>query len=62
MWTVFSCVGTTDGQILAFVERTGARRLDAVQAALSCGSGCGSCRAEVTRLIETAPAPTAPIA
>jgi assimilatory nitrate reductase catalytic subunit len=60
--TVCSCVGTTDRQILAYVERTGERRLDAVQAALSCGSGCGSCRAEVTRLIEAAPAATSRIA
>ena len=55
-------VGTTDRQILAHVERTGERRLDAVQAARSCGSGCGSCRAEVTRLIEATPSPTARIA
>ena len=60
--TVCSGVGTTDRQILAHVERTGERRLDAVQAARSCGSGCGSCRAEVTRLIEATPSPTARIA
>ena len=54
--TVCSCVGVTDRQILAFVARTGDRRLDAVQAALSCGTGCGSCRVEVARLLAEAPA------
>jgi NAD(P)H-nitrite reductase large subunit len=34
----------------------GERRLDAVQAALSCGTGCGSCRIEVARLVAEAPA------
>jgi assimilatory nitrate reductase catalytic subunit len=53
--TVCSCVGTTDLQIAAFVERTGDRRLDAVQAALSCGTGCGSCRIEVERLLAQRP-------
>jgi assimilatory nitrate reductase catalytic subunit len=52
--TVCSCVGTTDRQIVDFVARTGERRLDAVQAALSCGTGCGSCRIEVERTIAAA--------
>jgi assimilatory nitrate reductase catalytic subunit len=55
--TVCSCVGTTDRQIVEFVGRTGERRLDAVQAALSCGTGCGSCRIEVARLVADAPHP-----
>ncbi|RPH43479.1 MAG: nitrate reductase [Burkholderiales bacterium] len=54
--TVCSCVGVTDRQILEFVARTGDRRLDAVQSALSCGTGCGSCRVEVARLLAGAPA------
>jgi assimilatory nitrate reductase catalytic subunit len=54
--TVCSCVGVTDRQILGFVARTGERRLDAVQVALSCGTGCGSCRIEVARLVAEAPA------
>jgi bacterioferritin-associated ferredoxin len=45
-----SCVGTTELQIAAFVELTVERRLDAVQAALSCGTGRGACRIEVERL------------
>lgn len=48
--TVCHCVGTTDRQIAEFVARTGEARLDAVQSALSCGTGCGSCRIEVARL------------
>ena len=32
------------------------QRLDAVQAALSCGTGCGSCRIDVARLLVEAPA------
>jgi NAD(P)H-nitrite reductase large subunit len=36
--------------------RTGERRLDAVQVALSCGTGCASCRIEVARLVAEAPA------
>jgi bacterioferritin-associated ferredoxin len=55
--TVCSRVGTTDRQTVEFVGRTGERRLDAVQAALSCGTGCGSCRIEVARLVAQAPYP-----
>lgn len=54
--SVCSCVGVTDRRILGFIARTGERRLDAVQAALSCGTGCGSCRMEVARLVAEAPA------
>ena len=57
--TVCSCVGVTDRQIADFVARTGERRLDAVQAALSCGTGCGSCRIEVERTIAAATAAAA---
>ncbi len=49
--TVCSCLGVTDRQIAGFIERTGERSLSAVQSALSCGTGCGSCVAEVKRLI-----------
>jgi NAD(P)H-nitrite reductase large subunit len=47
---------TLDGVNRLVITRTGDRRLDAVQTALSCGTGCGSCRIEVARLLVEAPA------
>jgi bacterioferritin-associated ferredoxin len=46
----------TDRQIAAFVDRTGDRRLDAVQAALTCGTDCGACVTEVVRRPAATPA------
>ncbi len=48
--TVCRCNGVTRGEIVR-VFNEGARSLDAVAEALRCGTGCGSCRADVTDII-----------
>ncbi|WP_117234388.1 nitrate reductase [Vibrio maerlii] len=49
---VCSCFKITDEQIISAIESLGCSSLQQVQAKLKCGTNCGSCLPEVSRLVD----------
>ncbi len=51
---ICSCFKVTDTQIVKAIETQGCESLQEVQAKLKCGTNCGSCLPEVTKLVDSA--------